>query len=73
MAEIKLLVCDVCGQELRDGVILTHSNRRRVDGTVPRREAFRFDICDRCFGRIKRECRKERKEAKENGDKRPGQ
>lgn len=68
MAEIRYLVCDVCGRKLRDGVILTRSNRRRVESSVPVPEAFRFDICNRCFGRIKRECRKERKETEENDD-----
>lgn len=65
MAEIRILVCDVCGREIKDGVILTNSNRRRVNGLVPDRAAFRFDICDRCFIKIKRECRKE---AKQNDD-----
>jgi hypothetical protein len=69
MAEIKILVCDVCGQELTDGTVLTNSNRRRVEGSVPRREAFRFDICDRCFERIKRECMNERKETEKNDGK----
>jgi len=68
MAEIKILVCDVCGQEVKDGVILTNSNRRRVDSAGPRREAFRFDICDRCFNRIKRECKKSSKEDSSNDD-----
>ena len=60
MAEIKILICDVCGNELKDGAVLTHSNRRRIEDGVARKEAFRFDICDRCFGRIKRECRAEK-------------
>ena len=68
MAEIKILICDVCGQELKEGVILTNSNRRRVYGSVPSREAFRFDICDRCFNRIKRECKKSSKEDSSNDD-----
>lgn len=70
MAEIKILTCDVCGQIVKDGMTLTNSNRRRVHMTIPQRAAFRFDICDRCFGLIKRACIKEREEAESNDDKR---
>lgn len=73
MSEIKIITCDVCGQAVKYGFTLTNSNRRRISMTMRQQAAFRFDICDRCFERIKKECRKERKETEGNDDKRPGQ
>ena len=61
MAEIRKFVCDVCGRDIVDGQTIKPSSRRMINGKCPDRGNYRFDICDDCFERIKKECRKEGK------------
>ena len=69
MAEIKKLVCDVCGRDIKNGYVLKPSSRRRIANGVATNGAYRFDMCDACFERLKKAC-KARKEP--HGDDKEG-
>lgn len=58
MSEIRKIVCDVCGMDIKNGQTIAPSHRRRIYDSRNSRGDYRFDICDDCFERIKKECRK---------------
>lgn len=71
MAEIKKLVCDMCGRDIKDGYVFKPSSRRRIHGGTTTSGAYRFDLCDACLGQIQKAC-KARKEASGEGDDKEG-
>jgi len=61
MAEIKKLVCDMCGRDIKDGYVFKPSSRRRIHGGATTSGAYRFDLCTACLDQIQKAC-KARKE-----------
>lgn len=59
MAEVRKIVCDVCGRDMETGYTIKQATRRRIHGGSAMRENYRFDLCTRCFDRIARECKKD--------------
>lgn len=64
MAEVRKIVCDMCGRDIADGYTLVPSGRRRIHGGTAVSGAYRFDLCNKCFETVKAVCAKNRKEAK---------
>lgn len=62
MAEIRKIMCDMCGRIIGSGHTVASSRRRSIIGGARDHGAFRFDICDECFARLQEACRA-RKEA----------
>lgn len=49
MAEIRTIVCDVCGKQISEGSTFT-MHRRTIDRGVPAPGGrYRFDMCGDCF------------------------
>ena len=67
MAEIKKIVCDVCGRDMETGYTIKQAARRRIRGGSATNENYRFDLCTRCFDRIARECKKDANAAEKEG------
>lgn len=61
MAEIKKLVCDMCGRDIKNGYVFKPSSRRRISDGTTTSSAYRFDLCDACLTQIQKAC-KARKE-----------
>ncbi len=62
MAEIKKLICDMCGRDIKDGYVFKPASRRRISNGTTTSGAYRFDLCDACLAQIRSACRS-RKEA----------
>ena len=54
MAEIHCYRCDVCGEVVDEGRCIV-SRYQRINGQR-KACAYRWDICERCFGKIKSAC-----------------
>ena len=65
MAEIKKIVCDVCGRDIGTGWAIRPAARRRISSGQGTNGNFRFDICDKCFARIASACKKDGKTGEE--------
>ena len=59
MAEVRKIVCDVCGRDIETGYTIKQAARRRIRGGSATSENYRFDLCTGCFDRIARECKKD--------------
>lgn len=59
MAEVRKIVCDVCGQDIETGYTIKQAARRRIHGGSAMNGNYRFDLCTHCFDRIARECKKD--------------
>lgn len=57
MAEIRKLVCDMCGHDIKDGYVFKPSSRRRIHGGTTAGGAYRFDLCDKCLAQIQKACK----------------
>lgn len=68
MAEVRKIVCDMCGDTINNGYEIATSYRRRIVMKYPLRGQARFGLCDKCFNLIFNLI-KEACEAKEGGAK----
>lgn len=59
MAEVRKIICDVCGRDIETGYVIKQAARRRIRGGSATNENYRFDLCTDCFDRIARECKKD--------------
>lgn len=67
MSEFHGYKCDICGAVIITGVTIS-GNKIQAIQSDSRRCAYRFDICDDCFARIKSEVAKRNEtEEKEGG------
>ena len=58
MSEFHGYKCDLCGETIETGIRLVGNKAQQIDGER-RKYSYRFDLCDRCFSRIKSEVKKE--------------
>lgn len=54
MSEFHGYKCDLCGNTIITGIRITGNKAQDIIGER-RKFPYRFDICDRCFNRIKSE------------------
>ena len=56
MAEVRKIVCDVCGRDIENGYSIRPAARRRITHGSGTNENYRFDVCDSCFSKLKELC-----------------
>ena len=57
--EVRRIVCDVCGRDVKDGHSIRPAARRRITHGSCTNENYRFDVCDQCFNKLRELCSKE--------------
>ena len=61
MAEVRKIVCDICGRDIENGYSIRPAARRRITHGSGTNENYRFDVCDSCFKKLKELCSEKEK------------
>ncbi len=57
MSELRGYKCDACGLVIFTGCRITGNKIQKIHGETAT-YGYRFDLCDKCYDRIKAECSK---------------